>query len=103
MSREYLKKFTYLECLECCSVHTMEYFEGYYECEECYRNVHSDEAPNDEIQIDWKGFKSFILDNKTPRTIIRKFIYWILKMDYDETDIDNLINELKNYGTFMGH
>ncbi len=36
---EQMTQYTYMECLECCSVHRMPYDNGEYECEECYRRV----------------------------------------------------------------
>ena len=41
-----LRQFTYLECVECCSFHSMDYTLGIYICEECYREIHYDNKLN---------------------------------------------------------
>ena len=37
MIHQKLLNFTYLQCFDCSSVHTMNYCDGSYMCEECYR------------------------------------------------------------------
>jgi hypothetical protein len=85
-----LKEFTHMECLECCSVHTMNYCLESYECEECYRNVPFNEANKSELLFNKQKFISFLLTHKSEA---KKYI--ITYMRYVGcTDIEAYNNEL---------
>ena len=92
-----LKSFTYCQCLECGSVHCMDYCGDCYMCEECYRTIDIETAEKEEdILIDYYALKSYILSHKTPKKVIKMFIVKIWKESLDEYDIDDIYNELVN-------
>jgi len=46
---------------------------------------------------------NFILSHSTPRKVIKVFLTKILQRDYEEPDIDVLLNDLQLYGTMLWH
>lgn len=100
---ENLKQFTYLECFECCSVHKMNYYDNEYECEECYRTESFDNIDKNEILINWKSLKNYILNHETPKKTIKIFTSKILNQNYNENQINDEFDNLINFNKLCGH
>jgi len=94
---EQIKKCTYIECLQCGSVHTMDYMNSEYMCEECYRIVNiKDITDYNDIQVHWKTLKNLVIKSNTPKKIIKILLYKIYHINYIPEDIDKYYNELIN-------
>jgi len=101
-----VKDCTYIYCIDCiASCHQMFYdcYDNEYVCEECYRSVHFSYADysysednDDKLYVDWKKFQNLILYCETPKKAIKIFIDKILKKDFNEFDIDRLLEAIKN-------
>lgn len=96
-----LKNCTYTECFECSSYYKMEYFMGEYGCPECYRTITFDKAITEkEIEINWTQLKKYIEEHETPRLAMKMFIVKIMKKDWTNYDLNNLIHKLITNGKF---
>ena len=101
-----VKDCTYMYCIDCItSCHQMFYdcYDNEYVCEECYRSVHFSYADysylednDDKLYVDWKKFQNLILYCETPKKGIKIFIDKILKKDFNEFDINRLLEAIKN-------
>ncbi len=93
-----VKRCTYINCLECSSYNGMWYDcnNNEYVCEECYKIIHFTCADNDEIELNLRKFQELILNCKTPKKAIKIFIDKILKKDFNNYYIDELLQEIKN-------
>lgn len=85
---------TYLECLECCSVHRMNYFDGSYVCEECYRELSNKTIDTEEILVDWKKFTKLVKKNSNQIKVIRILLNNIYKKKFTKEEIKNYYNNL---------
>jgi len=106
---EKLLNVTYYTCYECGSIHNMKYIydgnDGSYMCEECYREIPANSVSYGDMDyfISWRELKVLISTHPTPRKVIKMFITKILREEYEEPEIDELLHELRTSGTFMGH
>jgi hypothetical protein len=57
----------------------------------------------EDLTIDYKALKTYILSHQTPRQVIKIFIVEIMKKTYGEEQVDKLLDELKTNGKFIGH
>ena len=101
-----LKNFTCAACYDCTSDHDMDYCSSgdQYICEECYRTVDFDEAiDNEEIRIDWKSLKKYIKKHSTPKKVIKMFIVNIMRDEWENHDIDEILDELMTNNLLFGN
>lgn len=97
-----VRRCTYLECFECCSIHRMDYSNGAYMCEECYREVKPEEIKNpmETVRMNWRKFRDLVADSNHPKQRIKMLICKVFKMPFELTDIDKCYEDLMNNGQF---
>ncbi len=92
---------TYLECLECCSVHRMDYFDGSYVCKECYREQSCKIIDPGEILVNWKQLIKLVKKNSNQIKILRILLNNIYKKKLTKEEIKNYYNYLLVNGTIV--
>lgn len=95
---EEIRECTYYECLECGSVHKMYYMDGYYTCEECYRNVNIGDM--EDLFVNWKKFRNLVANSTTPKKIIKILLNRIFHNKYSQEEIDKYYIDLMDNGYF---
>ena len=103
---EQLKSFTCGGCYDCSSDHDMDYCSSVdqYMCEECYRTVDFDTAiVSEEIRIEWKPLKKYIKKHATPKKVIKMFIVKIMRDEWENHDIDEILNGLMTDNLLFGN
>ena len=103
---EDIRKYIYCICNECSDEHDMTYINmtyignKEYMCEKCHRivNINSPEFENQELNVNWKGLKTYILKSLTPKKVIKMFIVKFMKREYLEYQIQPILEELKITG-----
>ena len=98
-----LRKFTYLECLECGSCHSMDYTLGIYICEECYREIHYDDNLN--ILFSKYKFSKYIKrvsERKAKKLIVLYMSYNCITFDPELINLyyNNILTTRNNFKLF---
>ena len=97
---EEIRQYTFSECLECCSVHQMYYCNGYYTCEECYRDVNIDDVEVEDLFVNWVKFRNLVANSTSPKKMIEILVYRIFRTEYTKEEIDQYYNDLLDHGCF---
>ena len=103
-----LRKFTYLECVECGSHHSMDYTFGIYICEECYREIYYDDKLN--ILFSKYKFGAYVKrvsERKAKKLIVLYMRSYKTNDEYDPELIDfyynNILTTRNNFQLFSDH
>lgn len=90
----------YAECYECCSKHRMNYYDGTFQCEECYREISINDIDFEDIMFDIEAICDFILKQDKPK---RYLIAWYIYCNGEENNamcngiyVEQLYNQIKN-------
>jgi hypothetical protein len=97
-----LLNFTSTMCKDCYREMPYNTTRNKYVCEIC-ANCYDFNAKDEYLVFEWKEFKEYISLHKTPKLVIKVFLtkLWLQK-DYDEQFIDELLQEVREKGTFKG-
>lgn len=102
---EDILQYTYYTCYDCSSIHKMYYlYNKKYMCEKCNRIIRAKppnfKATDEEFNIDWPGIKKYILNSPTPRKALKMFMVKIMDFEYEEYEINHILENLRQKGKF---
>lgn len=86
-----LRPFTYLQCVDCCSVHDMPYSNSEYECEECYST--EPYRSGMDVLFDQRAFISHIRRETQSNSLrlMSRYMRWRNATDEQIYDRDQLV------------
>jgi hypothetical protein len=73
--------------------------DGYYTCEECYRDLSDGDIINEEILVNWNRFRNLVAKSTTPKKIIKILLNRIFRIEYTPEEINQYYIELMDNGS----
>jgi hypothetical protein len=96
---EQIRECTYANCFKCSSIHVMKYACGTYTCEECYREVASEEA--EDVEVDWPKFAKLVNNSTTPKKCIKMLLDRVWGASFTPETVDDCLEQLKRTGVIV--